>query len=106
MWASGIGGKKLASEFTTMPFKAQWGAATDQFDLYVIKPPDGIDILMGLDIQDVLGTVIDREHSTVKFSFHKLNIKTEPSARVTQRLQQAPLTVVSTNSVAILHMLL
>ena len=58
VWASEIGGKQLASEFTTMPFKAQWGAATDQFDLYVIKPPDGIDILMGSDIQDVLGTII------------------------------------------------
>ena len=98
VWASGIGGRKRANEFTTMPFQAQWGAATDQFDLYAIKPPNGVDILMGLDIQDVLGTVIDRERSTVSCLFHKLNIKTEPSAIVTKQLQQAPLTVVATNS--------
>ena len=94
----GIGGRKVAEHCVTVPLKAQWGAPTDHFDVFAIEPPHGVDILMGLDIQDKLGTIINREQSTVSFSRHKLVIKTELSATVTRRMSIPPITVVATNS--------
>ena len=57
--------------------------------------PKGVDILMGLDIQDVLGTVIDRPASTIMFDLHKVNVKTDRADTVTARMRAPPITVVA-----------
>ena len=95
---NGIGGKRLANEAVIVPMRTQWGAPLDAFEMYASEPPPGTDMLMGLDIQDKLGTIIDRQKGTVSFSTHKLSIKTEPSLLVTSRLATPPITVVATNS--------
>ena len=98
MRMKGIGKAVVADHSVTVPLKSQWGAPTDYFDLFALEPPHGVDILMGLDIQDKLGTIINREQATVSFTRHKLVIKTEPSILVTRRMQVPPITVVATNS--------
>ena len=95
---SGIGGKRLASIAADVPLRLQWAAPLDTHAMFISETPPSVDILMGLDVQDRLGTHIDRINGTVSFSCHKLNIKTEPSHLVMNRMQQAPITVVSTNS--------
>ena len=49
--------------------------------------PKGVDILMGLDIQDVLGTVIDRPASTIMFDLHKVNVKTDRADTASARMR-------------------
>lgn len=51
---SGIGGKELATKAVKMPIRLQWGQPAFGSTLYVGDIPKGVDILMGLDIQDVL----------------------------------------------------
>ena len=51
--------------------------------------PEGVNILMGLDIQDKLGTIINRPASTITFESQKLNVKTEVVDIVTARMQSA-----------------
>ena len=80
---SGIGGKELATKAVKMPIRLQWGQPTFGSTLYVGDTPKGVDILMGLDIQDVLGTVIDRPASTIMFNLHKITVKTDRADTVT-----------------------
>ena len=94
----GLGGKRVASETVTMKFRAQWAAPCDEFELVEYDTPFGVDILLGLDIQDKLGTIIDRPRGLVKFEKYKLNIKTEHADEVTQRYNSQPITVVATNA--------
>ena len=56
---SDIGGKELATKAVMLPLHMQWGQPMLNSKLYVGDTLKGVDILMGLDIQDYLGTVID-----------------------------------------------
>ena len=95
---SGIGGKELATKAVKMPIRLQWGQPAFGTTLYVGDTPKGVDIMMGLDIQDVLGTAIDRPVSTIMFNLHKVNVKTDRADTVTTRMQAPPITVVATNA--------
>ena len=64
---SDIGGTKLANKAIILPTLLQWGQPPVNVSLYVGDTPYGVDILMGLDIQDKLQTVIDRPASTIMF---------------------------------------
>ena len=66
--------------------------------LYVGDTPEGVDILMGLDIQEPLGTIIDRPASVIRFQSQKIEVKTESTSKVTTRMKTPPITVVATNA--------
>ena len=70
---SGIGGSKLANKAVVLPTLLQWGQSPVNMSLYIGDTPYGVDILMGLDIQDKLQTVIDRPASTIMFHKQKFN---------------------------------
>ena len=95
---SGIGGSKLANKAVTLPTLLQWGQPPVNMTLYVGDTPYGVDILMGLDIQDQLQTVIDRPASTIMFHRQKVNVKTDVADTVTARMRSPPITVVATNA--------
>ena len=97
---SGIGGKKLATKAVKLPIQLHWKQPAFDSRLYDIvgATPEGVDILMDLNIQDELGTVIDRPASTIMFSSQKVNVKTDIADRVTARMESPPVTVVATNA--------
>ena len=64
---AGIGGEKVASKAVTLPISLQWAQKHVDMQLYVGDTPEGVAILMGLDIQEPLGTVIDRPVSVIRF---------------------------------------
>ena len=94
----GIGGGKEVHKQVTVPLRSQWGAPLDELERFAAEPPNGVDILMGLDIQEKLGAVIDRRAATVTMLKHKLEIRTAPSPEVTRRMNAEPVTVVATNA--------
>jgi hypothetical protein len=95
---SGVGGSKLANTAVILPTLLQWGQPPVNMSLYVGETPHGVDILMGLDIQDALETVIDRPASTIMFHKQKVNVKTDTADTVTARMRTSPITVVATNA--------
>ena len=94
----GIGGGKIASKAVTLPISLQWAQKPVDMQLYVGDTPEGVDILMGLDIQEPLGTIIDRPASVIRFQSQKVEVKTESTAKVTNRMKTPPITVVATNA--------
>ena len=94
----GIGRGKIASKAVTLPISLQWAQKPVDMQLYVGDTPEGVDILMGLDIQEPLGTIIDRPASVIRFQGQKVEVKTESTARVTTRMKTPPITVVATNA--------
>ena len=97
---SGIGGTKLANKAVVLPTLLQWGQPPVNMSLYAGDTPYGVVILMGLDIQDELQTVIDRSRpaSTIMFHRQKVNMKTDNADTVTARMRSLPITVVATNA--------
>ena len=95
---SGIGGSKLANKAVVLPTLLQWGQPPVNMSLYIGDTPYGVDILMGLDIQDKLQTVMDRPASTIMFHKQKVNVKTDNADTVTVRMRSPPITVVATNA--------
>ena len=79
----GIGGGKAVHKQVNVPLRSQWGAPLDELEMFAAEPPNGVDILMGLDIQEKMGAVIDRRAATVTMLQHKLEIRTDPSPEVT-----------------------
>ena len=67
----GIGGKKVANKAVTLPINLQWVQKPINMQLYVGDTPKGVGILMGLDIQEPLGTVIVRPASVIRFQIEK-----------------------------------
>ena len=55
VYMSGIGGKEMATKSLDLNMKLQWGQPDVGMRMYVGDMPEGVDILMGLDIQDRLG---------------------------------------------------
>ena len=80
---SDVGGSKLANKAVLLPTSLQWGQPPVNMSLYVGDTPYGVDILMGLDIQDKLQTVINRPASTIMFLKQKVNVKTDNADTVT-----------------------
>ena len=94
----GIGGGKEVHKQVTVPPRSQWGAPLDELEMFAAEPPNGVDVLMGLDIQEQLGAVTYRRAATVTMLQHKLEIRTAPTPEVTRRMNVEPLTVVATNA--------
>ena len=96
----GIGGEKVANKAVTLPISLQWAQKPVDMQLYsyVGDTPEGVAILMGLDIQEPLGTVIDRPASVIRFQSKQMEVKTESTLKVTSRMKTPPITVVPTNA--------
>ena len=61
----GIGGRVTVSKRVRVPMRQQWGAQMDFVEAFVGEPPRGLDFLMGLDVQELLGVTVSPRNHTV-----------------------------------------
>jgi len=65
-------------------------------EAFVGEPPRGLDFLMGLDVQEILGVTVSPRNHTVHFADRKIMVRTDPIKDVVSRVRAQPLRVLAT----------
>ena len=98
LWLNGIGGTTVCDTVVQVPLRLQWGAPTDTLLMYVGETPPGVDVILGRDMLNVLGGMLDCSADRFFVKAHKLDIPLDSIDNNTARVRAAPLKVMATSS--------
>ena len=98
IWLDGIGGHAALDTVVEVPIQLQWAAPTDTLLMYVGPTPPGVDIIMGRDVLNALGGVVDCNASRFFATSHQLDIPIDSIAANQARTNSQPITVMATSS--------
>ena len=98
LWLNGIGGTTVCDTVVQVPLRLQWGAPTDTLLMYVGETPPGVDVILGRDMLNVLGGMLDCSADRFFVKAHKLDIPLDSIDDNMARVRAAPLTVMATSS--------
>ena len=98
MWLNGIGGTAALDTVVLVPVRLQWGAPVDTLLMYVGATPPGVDVIMGRDVLNALGGIVDCTADRFFVAAHKLDIPIDSIASNRARVDAPPMTVMATSS--------